>query len=75
MSYEIKTTVQTIEINNVTNTAITAITEDEEQGDYYREIRIFAVPTGSTAETVVITLRIRGAASDDIELDVPASTF
>lgn len=75
MAYNIKQLVNSLEISPVTDIVVTTIEHDEEAGDYYRDIKIFAVDPISEVSAVVAMFRVRGAAADDIEIDVPASQF
>jgi len=66
---------QKIELNDVTDIVITT-TELDADGTYVREIRI----TGSYAVGVSgnprsLTLRVRGATKEDVNIETPELTF
>lgn len=61
---------QDLEVSPVTSIVVTSITRDDDQGDYYRELRFFDANSGQ-----VITVRVRGATADAIHVPVPASDF
>jgi hypothetical protein len=77
-------TSQTIEIDQISDIAVTSIAHDDVAGDYYREIVFFgAVPeipegtltpiVGSTPET--LRVKIRAATVEPLKISVPADEF
>lgn len=67
---DIKIIRQDLEVSPVTSVAVTSIAVDSEQGDFYREIRLFDANSGQ-----VVTIRLRGANEDAIHIPVPSSDF
>jgi hypothetical protein len=67
---------QSVELDPISDVAVTAIARDDVKGDYYRDITLFGEPGGgeSTVPTVM-TIRIRAATIDPLKITVPQDEF
>lgn len=72
-----------MEIDEITDIAVTAIAHDDEAGDYYREIVFFGTPPDavegvefdvSTIPTI-LRLKIRAPTVDPLKITVPQDEF
>ncbi len=66
----VETTRHDIEISPITSVVVTAIAADSENGDYYREIRVFDENSAQ-----VLTVRVRATAEDTLKIETPELTF
>jgi hypothetical protein len=67
---------QSVELDPISDVAVTAIARDDVKGDYYRDITLFGEP-GENESTVptVLTVRIRAATADPLKITVPQDEF
>ncbi len=68
------TTQQTLEVSPVTGVTVTTIEQDEDIGDYVREIRISGAAVGSNVPQVVV-VRLRGTSESDLQITAPEQEF
>ena len=77
------TTSQTIEIDEISDIAVTAIFHDDDVGDYYREIIFFGTPPDVTegiefdTSTIptILRIKIRAATVEPLKITVPQDEF
>jgi len=65
---------QLLQITEVGSVIVTDIVQDEDAGDYVRDLRIFGVPIGDTAP-LLVQLRIRSTSRQKLELSAPVQSF
>jgi len=76
MAIQIITTSQSVEIDPVTDVAVTAIAHDDIKGDYYRDITLFGEPLeGIDTVPTILIIRIRAATVDPLKITVPQDEF
>jgi hypothetical protein len=70
----ILTTQQAVDVGDVTSIVVTDIAQDQESGEYVREIRIFAGEI-DTAGPLAITVRLRSQSRSKLHVAVPSLQF
>jgi hypothetical protein len=67
---------QVIEVNDVASVAVTDPVLDQDTGHWVRDIQVFRKPDeGATNETLILTLRLKGAEKADIFMHAPGQDF
>ena len=74
---------QEIEIDGITDVAVTALMHDDARGDFYREIVFFGTPPDVVAGVefdvstipTILRVRIRAATVEPLHVSVPVSEF
>jgi len=81
---QIKTTRYEVELETVSDVAVTAIFRDDVVGDFYRDIVFFGEPPEPVEGTAVVDtstiptlmrVRIRASAVDSLKITVPQDEF
>jgi hypothetical protein len=77
-------TSQVMEIDEISDVAVTAIAHDDEAGDFYRDLIFFGTPPEMAAGTTVVDvstiptilkLRIRAPTVEPLKITVPQDEF
>jgi hypothetical protein len=69
----IETLSQKIELAGVGDIVVTEIEQDEDVGDFVREIRFYSGPVGEGLE--IFVLRLRSAGREKLQISSPAVDF
>lgn len=61
--------------NPVGQVVVTPIIQDQNIGDYVREIRIFSLPAGGAEPELLLSVRVHALTVKALEIQTPPSTF
>lgn len=61
-----------MECNPVGSVMVTPIVQDQQIGDYVREIRIFSAPAGNAEPVMVLSVRLHALTIKQLEIMTPA---
>jgi hypothetical protein len=67
---------QSVDLDPISDVAVTAIARDDVKGDYYRDITLFGEPgEGESTVPTIMVIRIRAATIDPLKITVPQDEF
>ena len=64
-----------MECNPVGQVVVTDIVQDQNIGDYVRELRVFSLPAGGAEPELLLSVRLHALTVKALEIATPASTF
>lgn len=64
-----------MDCNPVGQVTVTPIIQDQQVGDYVREIRIFSLPTGGAEAELLLSVRMHALTVKQLEIYTPPGTL
>jgi hypothetical protein len=64
-----------MECNPVGQVVVTPIIQDQNIGDYVRELRIFSLPATGSEPELLLSVRLHGLTVKQLEIQTPPSQF
>ena len=71
----LRMTSASLECNPVGQIVVTPIIQDQNIGDYVRELRIFSLPAGGAEPELLLSVRLHGLTMKQLEIMTPAHTI
>jgi hypothetical protein len=71
----LKTISSKMEINPVGSVVVTSIVQDQNLGDYVRELRIFSAPVTGAEPELILSVRLHALTVKQLEIMTPAAPF
>jgi hypothetical protein len=76
MAIEVVTVRQHLVVDGVSDVSVSAISHDDEAGDFYRDIIFFGEPEeGTSVIPTILAVRIRADTVDPLKITVPQDEF
>jgi len=64
-----------MDCNPVGQIVVTPIVQDQNIGDYVRELRIFSIPVGNAEPALLLAVKLHALTIKQLEIQTPPSTF